>query len=391
MKKNLIIIFVIFPTILFSDTVRVDNSNSFFEFDTKSIFKSDKCLYVSVNQNDFEGIIVYNVEDPKNTVEIGRISGINAEEIFVYNTFLFCEQSSALYVYDISDYSTPNEIYSYPIYSIKDFRLKNNYLYLLTSNIYRTPTIIIFDIGNMQDIQKTSELSYADEDGWQDTEGFCISKDSNLLFFSGWKGYQNPTRLCSDLRIIDISNPYNMQEIGSVQTNYSFCCGIMCDIEFFMNKIVMSDGENGLLVINIDKPWAPFIEQTLFSGKTIQYVASDNKYFYFYENVNWESLILYIYKFDDNGLPLKMGQKKIDRGLPFHKSNSILAGFPLLCSVFFDSFEVYEISEIPSYNIPHIDWSSQWSSYLIADNGNDTSGSVRVYLYDKEGTELSMK
>jgi len=46
-------------------------------------------------------------------------------------------------------------------------------------------------------------------------------------------------------------------------------------------------------------------------------------------------------------------------------------------------------SEIYTYNLPHIDWSEQWSSYLVVTSGSEQEGSIQVILYDNEGKELS--
>lgn len=375
----------------FADTIKYNLINDYLVND--KILMSciqDNSLYFKMSGD--EKLKILDISNLTNIDELIELNlGVNY--FFELKDNLLFYSSNAFIVTDISDIDNPLEIFRSSFFRANSLVLFNNYAIVENVGTYMgTCGIKIFDIS---DINKTNEVG-----NWFHSD---ISKYD--LFFS-------ETKICYDnylfvpgaivypgenadslLKVFNISNPSSIREVTTIEIPYSFqpYSSSMPKIAFANGYLYMTNGFAGLEIVNVDNPESPYIEANYPTSSSI-------------ENIYAEEDILYIsYEFVDKVEILDI-KEPLNPVLLYtdtifaawHVNNNVVANDKYVFISGYDKtftqcrFHILEKTTVPSYNIPHIDWSEQWSSYLIADNGGGNSGSVRVYLYDKDGVELSM-
>ncbi len=161
-----------------------------------------------------------------------------ARSIFYYNKKVFLgtqylsafspTQNHEFFIYDVSTPSNPVFLGSYNVnHNINDIVVKGNYAYLATSG--NVEELIVLDISNPANINQVGSFDAKNSDG------VANDKDGTNLFVMGNKLYLGREAVNKnkpkerDFFIIDITNPLNPEEITSVNlqdlSNVSFQSG----------------------------------------------------------------------------------------------------------------------------------------------------------------------
>tara|TARA_B100000131_G_scaffold314599_1_gene351692 strand:- start:433 stop:2562 length:2130 start_codon:yes stop_codon:yes gene_type:complete len=295
--------------------VSVDNPdqpvlvNTVFDFLTSHNIYIDSDGYLYVVGADENDIWIYDLEDPANPNLVGTWNLENetssqagyCHDIEVYNDKLYCASIYVGYfrIIDVSDKSNPTTILSHFTgidgISTHDVAISEDENYLFTGDENLGGHIKAWDISDYNNINLIDE--YQTENGEEhSSHNLYIKPGTNQLYISYY---------ADGTRIVDISNPYEMQEIAyydfsDTEGLYVSNWGVYPYLP--SGNIISSDMELGLFVLSVggvsiihedvqdvlsdDSPYVPFIAYVdSFDGD-----IEDVTLHYSLDNINWNDI-----------------------------------------------------------------------------------------------------
>ena len=295
--------------------VSVDNPdqpvlvNTVFDFLTSHNIYIDSDGYLYVVGADENDIWIYDLEDPANPNLVGTWNLENetssqagyCHDIEVYNDKLYCASIYVGYfrIIDVSDKANPTTILSHFTgidgISTHDVAISEDENYLFTGDENLGGHIKAWDISDYNNINLIDE--YQTENGEEhSSHNLYIKPGTNQLYISYY---------ADGTRIVDISNPYEMQEIAyydfsDTEGLYVSNWGVYPYLP--SGNIISSDMELGLFVLSVggvsiihedvqdvlsdDSPYVPFIAYVdSFDGD-----IEDVTLHYSLDNINWNDI-----------------------------------------------------------------------------------------------------
>jgi len=394
-KKNRNLLFFVliinFVVSVFADTTK-------FVLNTEYLVEGNVVISTLENSKLFyrisgEGRVnVLDINDISNIKFLQHID-INAYHFAVKNNYIYFTEENFFVISDIFDYSNPIELSRADCFRTGYLFINDNYAIVKNyGNEFGTCGIKLFSISNINNIDEIGSWFHDDVDEYSLFLNGSMEVVGHYLFFSGAIIYPGETGQ-SLVQVFDISDPANIKDVAKLELPYSFTpyTSSMAKIAYTNGYLYMANGFAGLEIINIEDPEHLYIEANYPTSSSIENIyAEDNTVYISYETE---------FKLDilDVTEPLKPVLMHTDIIYPsWNIRNNVTSNDKYVFVTGYDEtfsqcrFHILEKTVVPSYNIPHIDWSSQWSSYLIVDNGGKDKGNVRLFLYDKEGNELSM-
>ncbi|MBZ0265388.1 T9SS type A sorting domain-containing protein [bacterium] len=198
--------------------------------------------------NRYSGVTMLDISDPENIFEVGTYdSPGGVPNMTVQGDILFVvDWYAGLRIVDISDMSNPVELSYWDDGHVLEYvSIQGSYAYVSAG----AEGLFVVDISNLAE-----PVLVAEESSWVSWDS-CI-RDNFLFLGSGIGG----------LRIIDISDPVNFQQIGHYDSN-----GYCYSVDIFGNYAYMTDGSVGFKVIDISDLSSP----TFVSGFDTEYYCSD--------------------------------------------------------------------------------------------------------------------
>ncbi|MBD3190659.1 MAG: hypothetical protein GF308_08440 [Candidatus Heimdallarchaeota archaeon] len=208
--------------------------------------------------DSYQGLVVVEVSDPTNPIicvnkEIaGRVFELQIQDHLVYVL-----SDVGLYIYDITNPSSPIFIDSYGVGSgVVGFHISENYGYLTTID----DELLILDITDPYSITLEGSCSIVN-----DPYTINVYDEEGYAFIAG----MNEGEMC----IVDISTSSTPMIAGWYnQTN------VVYDIQFQGQYAYLANGESGLLVLDITNPFAPVFvgEYVIANGFACELVVEDD-------------------------------------------------------------------------------------------------------------------
>ena len=232
--------------------------NTITDVDNSHNVHIDEDGYLYIIGADDHDVWIYSLETPENPVLVGTWDYQNGEtsqagychDIEVYNNKLYCAAIYVGYFYivDVSDKSNPITLASHFTgsdgISTHDVAVTEDENYLFTGDENLGGHIKSWDISDYNNINLVDE--YQTPDGAEHTShNLYVKPGSNYLIVSYY---------ADGTRIVDISDPENMQEIAyydmsDVEGLYVGNWGTYIDLP--SGNIISSDIEQGLFVLEI--------------------------------------------------------------------------------------------------------------------------------------------
>ncbi len=238
---------------------------------TKSVCTKDNFMIVS------SGDIV-DITDPTSPTLISQISGVNGDEsqVIIDDNYAFIGtmMTNDLFIVDISNISSPL------VKSTIDFNIGNGVFGMdisentLFTSLGSGGTICSIDISDKNYPIMLDTLYIPD--------GQCrdIVVQNNYAYVSHHEG----------LKIIDISNPSELQLITSIGSGYN-------SIDINDNHVFLGKSSGGIDVFDISNPMAPIIAYSIPNiGETVWDLKYHEDHLYLATN----SSGLYVYKIEEN-------------------------------------------------------------------------------------------
>ncbi len=226
---------------------------------TYNVYVQDTLVYVvsgyyDDSTNVYEGYLnILNISDPTNPVRIGYY---NAEyeiwHVCISNNYAYlAEHDHGIGIIDITDPTAPTETYSYETGgSVKNVQVINNYAYVAEGyyehvrHAYEGHLRII-DVNNLEE---TEEIGYYNTKySAQD----LYVQDTLVYIAEGYYDYSTYTpEGC--LQIINVSDPNNPVEVSCFDTE-----GETRSVYVSGNYAYLADGSDGLRIVDISDPVNP--------------------------------------------------------------------------------------------------------------------------------------
>lgn len=216
------------------------------------VYIKNFCAYLN-NHNDLDIVDIYDPYNPQllSSVSIGAFyyGGIN--HVFVGNDYgYFCDNSTGLQIYDVSDPETPNWESTYITGGcLSDIAVKGNYAFLATSKF----NLIVVDQSNPDSIFEIAKLP----------TGYCYYKieiEGDYLFASHYyMGFS----------IFNIEDPFNPYVVSETTTYAS-----KEDIEINDSILYITDG-NILSIYNVVDKETPELISSVNTGYTENIILHD--------------------------------------------------------------------------------------------------------------------
>ncbi|MBK5115158.1 MAG: hypothetical protein JJE41_16140 [Candidatus Heimdallarchaeota archaeon] len=211
-----------------------------FSDSSEGVFVRNNLAYLADGKN---GLVILNVSNPYQIEKIGHYSESGIPAIFVHGDFAFGKNlADKIPIIDISSPSSPYLLCnfnadSFQINAIKDFVVKDHYLYLLSNDLF------IFDISDPRNPVKLIQLD--------NCGGLAITLADNyayvLRYYYGM--LPSPNKLC----IYNITNPLDPQFVGEYFLSENIGLESFC-VDGFTAYIA---GEKEILAINVTNPTLP--------------------------------------------------------------------------------------------------------------------------------------
>ncbi len=227
-------------------------------------------------------------QDSLNISLIGRISNDwrSAKDVVITDDYAFVSTSyNGIYIVDISDPTAPEKVAEYPISAFcYDLALEDNVLYVIALQWDDPPTqsgLYILDVSDPLNITQVShhfgggrylslqdtviakaygnEVILIDVSEPEDPHEIVEYDFEYEILYDNIVGIQIQDTLLitahydSDLRILDISDPFNPVEIGALETSELFTYGISAVDTF----ACLVDDDFGLTIADIRNPEDP--------------------------------------------------------------------------------------------------------------------------------------
>ena len=286
--------------------------NTVFDFVSSHNIYIDSDGYLYVVGADDNDIWIYDLEDPANPNLIGTWNLENetssqagyCHDIEVYNNKLYCASIYVGYfrIIDVSDKANPITILSHFTgtdgISTHDVAISEDENYLFTGDENLGGHIKAWDISDYNNINLIDE--YQTENGEEHTShNIYIKPGTNQLYVSYY---------ADGTRIIDISNPYQLEEIAyydfsDTEGLYVSNWGVYPYLP--SGNIISSDRELGLFVLSVggisiihddvqdvsldDSPYVPFVAYVDSFEGNIENVTLH----YSLDNINWNDVSMY--------------------------------------------------------------------------------------------------
>ncbi|MHA2365786.1 MAG: LVIVD repeat-containing protein [Candidatus Hodarchaeales archaeon] len=211
-----------------------------------------------------DGLEIINISDPSNPVEIGSFNdGSQAHEVSVLGTYAFvADGEDGLEVIDVSDPLNPTEVTQYnPNENVMNpdgvfgVIVANEFVFILN-------TIMSGDLIDISDllVLNISEISNITQIG-------TVSADNNNMyissFVSGNLGYFTYHGSNMNVKMIDISNASNFQELGDYNFGNEATPNKMDVVD---DLVYVAGGNGGLRVVNFSNPAHPVEVSHYFDG-----------------------------------------------------------------------------------------------------------------------------
>lgn len=284
--------------------------NTVFDFVSSHNIYIDSDGYLYVVGADDNDIWIYNLEDPSNPNLVGTWNLENetnsqagyCHDIEVYNDKLYCASIYVGYfrIIDVADKSNPTTIVSHFTgtdgISTHDVAISEDERYLFTGDENLGGHIKVWDISDYNNINLIEE--YQTDNGEEHTShNIYIKPGTNQLYVSYY---------ADGTRIIDISNPYELEEIAyydfsDTEGLYVSNWGVYPYLP--SGNIISSDMELGLFVLSVggisiihenvqdvdfdnDGVYVPFVAYVdSFDG-----IIEDVTLNYSLDNINWNQM-----------------------------------------------------------------------------------------------------
>ena len=286
--------------------------NTVFDFVSSHNIYIDSDGYLYVVGADDNDIWIYDLEDPANPNLIGTWNLENetssqagyCHDIEVYNNKLYCASIYVGYfrIIDVSDKANPITILSHFTgtdgISTHDVAISEDENYLFTGDENLGGHIKAWDISDYNNINLIDE--YQTENGEEHTShNIYIKPGTNQLYVSYY---------ADGTRIIDISNPYQLEEIAyydfsDTEGLYVSNWGVYPYLP--SGNIISSDRELGLFVLSVggisiihddvqdvsldDSPYVPFVAYVDSFEGNIENLTLN----YSLDNINWNDVSMY--------------------------------------------------------------------------------------------------
>ncbi len=219
--------------------------------------------YISSSQ----GVTILNISIPEDSYVIGSYPYIQwSEDICVDGDFAYIACAYGLVVLNISD---PGNLYPVGDYQGCITRLaKRDDLVFAVDNIWGI--LRVYDVENLNNIQYLGVYDFADN-----PNALCIKDD--VLFIADANEHNYLTQYNGGLRIIDISDPYNLELIATINpdtTRYYRSIAAKDDYVF------MGSNEAGIYVFDVSSPMQPEQINYIESNRSSIDMKIQNEYLY---------------------------------------------------------------------------------------------------------------
>lgn len=308
------------------------------------------------------GIKVLDLKDPNSVNLLSQFqtgSWITYLNVSKNKIFAF-DSNDVLYFFEINNDNqlVLNEnIYYSDILRVK-YVVNDNALYVLVEDYYLNTGIYAYEITDDKKLKQTDYYSI------YNLTIYDIIKNGNYLYYA----YENGTG------VLDITNKTTFNFVTSNSLALSKNCKIANNFLYSVNGLLticdLNDPENPKIIskINLDKLHHTF---TIFDNYLVAGTYEDFK----------------IIDISDKSHPKIVKQYFTGKQIQHINSKN---GKILISEEDSGTVSTYTINELLEKKafIPHIDWSSQWKSYLIVDNADNTNSEITVNLF-KNGELIS--
>lgn len=179
-------------------------------------------------------MLVINITNPYDAyVEAILSIPRSGQGIFYYNDYVYLANSRSTLIIDVNDPKNPFIVgsYNHGAYTI-DVAISNNYAY-----VSKGSELKVLDISNLNKLNLIGHCATPDV-----ARGLAVL--GNYVYIADSD---------SGLRIIDISNPYAPQQIGSYIAQNYFMVDVIVDCSFAYIAV----GSHGLLILDVSDPRNP--------------------------------------------------------------------------------------------------------------------------------------
>ena len=227
------------------------------------IYKREDYAYVS----SMQGVTILDVSAPEDSYVIGSYPYIQwSEDILIEDNFAYVACNYGLVVLNISNPENPYPVSDYQG-SITRLAKKDNLIFAV-ENIWGI--IRVYDVGNLSNIQYIGYYDFAENPN-------ALSVKDNLLFIADANEHNYLINYNGGLRIIDISNPTNLQLIATINpdtTRYYRSVAVKDDYVF------MGSNESGIYVFDVSNPMQPNQINYIESNRSSIDMEVQNEYLY---------------------------------------------------------------------------------------------------------------
>ncbi|NQU04987.1 MAG: hypothetical protein HQ568_02760, partial [Calditrichaeota bacterium] len=205
----------------------------------------DTLVYISAQRSDREpdrpGFYIFNFADPTQPVQLGYLESVSARSLVIRNDEAFCISGSGLWIVDISNPENPREIISFETLGFPhDMDIVNDLAYIADGD----SGLRIIDISDFENITEIGSFQ-------TEFQAYCIEVVNSVAFLSDFHPNIGGSLSYSygHLRIIDVSDPTEPEEIAILRNNLNYYVTVHEEIAYLMNEAEsqvydVSDPEN---------------------------------------------------------------------------------------------------------------------------------------------------
>ena len=187
-----------------------------------------------------QSVRVLSLADPVNPVQLSTF-GIECHDIFARDNIAYVSEGSSgsIGIYDVNNPSAPTLLQRLQIPSggyVHNAWLSDDDIYMITTEETPGRTVKLWDISDLSSITMTDEY---------------LSAPSFFAHNAYLKGdYAYIAHYDDGVRVVDVSDPFDIFEVGYYNTYIGFGLGCWAAYPFFdSGKIIASDVETGLWVL----------------------------------------------------------------------------------------------------------------------------------------------
>ena len=187
-----------------------------------------------------QSVRVLTLADPLSPVQLSAF-GIECHDVFARDNIAYVSEggSGSVGIYDVSNPSAPSLIHRHNIPSagyVHNTWVSDDNTHMITTEETTAKTVKLWDISNLSSITLTDEY---------------LSAPSFLAHNAYIKGdYAYVSHYDDGIRVIDISDPFDITEVGYYDTYVGFGLGCWNVYPFYESgKVIGSDVETGLWVV----------------------------------------------------------------------------------------------------------------------------------------------